>query len=110
MYPDPGKHVWNAIRMILLFTLYSNAGSTAFAQENALPENCYPRTSYAIMLANTLGQTKQIGGTETRGNIMELYANPETRSWTLVLVLPGGLACEIGDGTNLEIVPQLPGA
>ncbi len=69
----------------------------------ASQDSCYPRVSYAIKMADTSGQKRQISGVEMRGNLMEIYANPETGSWTLVLILPQGLACEIGHGTNLEI-------
>ena len=30
--------------------------------------------------------------------LMELYTNPETRSWTLLLVFPDGRACLLGSG------------
>jgi len=78
-------------------------GSATSAQSAANTEPCVPKVSYAIDLANSLGQVKQISGTEVRGNLMELYVNPVTGSWTLVLVLPQGLACKIGDGIDFKV-------
>ncbi len=75
-------------------------------KSNATPDACYPRISFAIKLAETLGQIKQVSGSETRGNLMELYANLNSGTWTLVLVLPRGLVCEIGNGTSFLIEPQ----
>ena len=79
--------------------------ATANAQGAQTPQNCYPRVSYAIKLANTLGEVKQVSGIELRGNLMELYVSPKTGTWTLVLVLPSGLACKIGSGSEFKIEP-----
>jgi len=72
----------------------------------ATADACYPRISFAIKLAETLGQIKQVSGFEIRGNLMELYANLNSGTWTLVLVLPPGLACEIGNGSGFKLEPQ----
>jgi hypothetical protein len=79
---------------------------TANARESATPESCFPRVSYAMMLANTLGQIKQVSGIEIRGNLMELYASPISGTWTLVLTLPRGLACKIGSGKEFNFEPH----
>jgi len=72
----------------------------------ATADACYPRISFAIKLAETFGQIKQVSGFEISGNLMELYANQNSGTWTLVLVLPSGLTCEIGNGSGFKMEPQ----
>ena len=88
---------------LLAFVGTGFIGSAASAQSSVNSEPCVRKISYAIDLANSLGQVKQVSGAEVRGNLMELYVNPETGSWTLVLVLPQGLACKIGNGTDFKV-------
>lgn len=78
-------------------------GSATSTKSAENTEPCVPKVNYAIDLANSLGQLKQVSGTEVRGNLMELFVNPVTGSWTLVLVLPQGLACKIGNGTDFKV-------
>lgn len=75
---------------------------------NSTPEQCYPKISFALKLANTLGQKIQVSGIEIRGNLMEMYVNPTSGTWTLAIILPRGLACEIGHGTDFKIEPHPP--
>lgn len=75
-------------------------------QTNTNARECYPHVSYAITLANTLGQVKHVNGLDIRGDHqMEIYVNPKTLTWTLVLIIPSGLACKIGNGTEILIEP-----
>jgi hypothetical protein len=75
-------------------------------QTGSNSRECYPHISYAITLANTLGQVKHANGIDIRGDHqMEIYVNPKTLTWTLVLIVPSGLACKIGNGTEILIKP-----
>jgi hypothetical protein len=38
----------------------------------------------------------------SNGNIAEIWVNPNTGTWTLVVVTPNGIACIAGHGTNWE--------
>ena len=90
--------------VLVIVSLYVVGNANAQAPETS--QSCYPRVSYAIMLANTLGQIKQVSGIELRGNLMELYVSPKSGTWTLVLIVPPGLACKIGSGTKFNIESQ----
>jgi len=107
------------VRQILLLTLFFGpaaiASNSGYApglthkvanQQRQAPDACVPRIGYAKMLVNTLGQKKQVSGSAIQENLLELFANPETGTWTLILVTPNGMACEIGNGTDFKIEPQ----
>lgn len=104
------KHVVKLIQFFLSAMFLCCLAVEAAAQEGAATESCFPRISYTIMLADTLGQTKLASGVEIRGNLMEIYVNPKSGTWTLVLILPRGLACEIGNGIEFWIEPHSNGA
>lgn len=109
------KTIYKMLILSLYFSPAAIAGTSGYApdlvhkvanQQRPAPEACFPRISFTKMLANTLGQKKQVSGSAIQGMLMELFANPETGTWTFILVTPNGMACEIGAGTGFKIEPK----
>lgn len=42
------------------------------------------------------------------GNIVVTFANPETSTWTMIIVRPDGIACGLAHGTNIEFHKPRP--
>lgn len=71
----------------------------AVAQE----PNCAPRTVIAASLTQKYGEVQQFAGIAGDGMLIEAWANPETRTWTLLRVSPNGTACFVGEGDNWTV-------
>ena len=86
-----------------LFAL--SLGLAAFAllpgMARAAPQ-CAPRDSVAASLATQFGETRRIIGLAQDNTVMEVYAAPETGTWTLTVTLPNGITCLVAAGNNFE--------
>ena len=77
---------------------------TAWAVK-AQPQNCAPIDAVNERLADQYGETLQTLATAQSGQtIVSQYANPETGTWTLLLVSPEGVACLVASGENWQLV------
>jgi hypothetical protein len=85
------------------------AGS-AFGQEQPSP-NCGPRMAIAYKLANEYLESPLIFGTPGEAPqpdaITEIWGNPETGTWTIVVSKPDGSACVVSGGHNLALIPYV---
>ncbi len=86
-----------------LFAL--SLGLAAFALlpgiARAAPQ-CAPRDMVAANLATQFGETRRIIGLAQDNTVMELYAAPETGTWTLTATLPNGTTCLVAAGSSFE--------
>lgn len=48
------------------------------------------------------GEAITITGLAEGGNVIAMFANPDTGTWTMIVVHPTGLACYLAHGTNAE--------
>lgn len=62
--------------------------AAACAQHGTMTEN----------LDDRYGETKQAAGLAGQ-QVMEVYSNPETGTWTVLMVNASGLACMVAAGT-----------
>jgi hypothetical protein len=73
---------------------------------------CAPRDAIAGVLAAQYGESVQaamIGGRPGTGvGFVEMFANLESGSWSLVFTPPGGLTCLIAAGSDYRAIPQTP--
>ena len=46
------------------------------------------------------GEISQLLGVDSRGSLLVAYVNPTTLTWTLVAVMPDGVACMITSGED----------
>jgi hypothetical protein len=60
-----------------------------------------------INLAERYGETRQgMGLVSPSNNVMEIWANLETGSWTLTATSPGGPTCLVASGDGYQIVTE----
>ena len=77
-------------------------GITASGAAAQTASNCAPRPLVVERLQDRYGETRQSMGLGSRGMVMELYASPETGTWTITVTRPDGLTCLIGAGEAFE--------
>ena len=69
-----------------------------------------PFATLSKVLAQRYRESPQRMGVTRQGAMMLEFASDEGRTWTVVLVQPGGkVACVLAAGTSLEDVGELPG-
>jgi len=63
---------------------------------------CGPRDAIVGSLAQRHGERVVATGLAATGVFVEVLASPEGKTWTVLAVLPGGLACIKAVGTDWE--------
>jgi hypothetical protein len=76
----------------------------AFADEQP---KCGPRESQTAFLTEKFGES-QIGRGLAMEGLVEMWANPETGTWTVTVTAPDGTMCGVAAGLMFEAVPLPP--
>lgn len=74
----------------------------------AVASNCLPRPVMVEGLASKYGEYVTSRGLGGDGMMIEMYASPETGTWSVVVTSASGLACLVASGTAFEAVSAIP--
>lgn len=74
------------------------AGTPAAAQTR----QCAERERVVERLAGTYGESRQSIGLAANNQVMEVFANLESGSWTVTVTLPSGMTCLVASGMAFE--------
>jgi hypothetical protein len=88
---------------IFVFVL---AAQTAWA---SLFPNCDTLANVRALLEGKYGEEIVAQGISTKGRLVMWYGNRETESWSVVTVIPNGLACLNANGADLTVFEVLVG-
>ena len=70
---------------------------------------CYPHAVLQAGLAAKYGETRHGMGLSSPTQIMELWANDKTGTWSITVSDPAGITCMIGQGQGYEaLAEQIP--
>jgi hypothetical protein len=83
---------------------FSLAGHGAVAQ--TMPPQCAPREAVLATLGTNYGEGRLAVGIAGQSNMMELFSNSQTGTWTLLATSPDGQTCLIASGSHFETVRQ----
>jgi hypothetical protein len=86
---------------ILAITL---ALGTAVAPASAHAAACAPKSLLEEALGNQFGEAAFAMGIAV-GNVVKFFSNPESGSWTILVVRPDGIAGVVAQGEDLEVEP-----
>lgn len=78
------------------------AAGLAFATPSHSQQNCAPRDVILDHLAELFGEVRQSIGIAPEGRVVEVFASPETRTWTITITSPSGTTCLIASGQSFE--------
>ena len=85
--------------IILVFLLWPS--SVQAEQSNII---CESRSTALKNIQGTYGEALVAYGLDVGGNLIELYRNPKTQSWTILVSFTKGMSCLVGAGTKLEML------
>ncbi len=86
---------------ILAFAL---AGAAGAAQ--AQTGNCAEHEEMVRHLAEGWGESRQSIALDASNAVIELFASPETGTWTMTVTRPGGPTCMIASGHAFEMLAE----
>lgn len=80
--------------------ILSSCASVAMAQSN----NCGPRDVVVAHLGTKYQEVVQVSGIASATSFMEVYANKETETWTVVVTnISTGISCLVIAGDNFYV-------
>ena len=94
--------ILNATLGALTATILFLFATTGHAQTQAAAPTCGARAKVVERLASQFGETRRGIGLGTRNRVVEIFASPETGSWTITVTLPEGRTCLIATGQDWE--------
>jgi hypothetical protein len=86
--------------MLLRSTLLALAVTAGAAQ--AQTQNCSDHADMVRHLAEGWGESRQSIALDAGNSVVELFASPETGTWTLTVTAAGGPTCMIASGHSWE--------
>lgn len=75
---------------------------TASATQAQTARNCAPRASVVERLASKYGESRQSMGLGANNSVVEVFASPESGSWTITVTNPTGVTCLVASGQHFE--------
>lgn len=76
--------------------------TAAFLPISAHAASCAPKALIEEALGTQFGEAAFAMGLAV-GNIVKFFSNPQSGSWTVVVVRPDGIACVVAQGENFEV-------
>lgn len=70
---------------------------------------CGSREAVKDRLTNYFSETRVGFGMGSGGNVVEIWANLDTGSWTVTITTPNGMTCLIRSGQSFELLDPLNG-
>ncbi len=90
------------LRLALCFLLI---GSPAIAQTQ-----CGGYADAVAFLMERYGESLTVQGIDGTGRVIAMFSNPDTGTWTALIVTPDGNACLVADGGDFEYHKPKPNA
>lgn len=107
---DKSKATWAKPPLGLKVVPIAGALMLVASLVNAQQNNCGPTDEVYAGLSARWGEARISSGMDSRGANVEIFANVETGTWTLLATLPNGMSCQIGAGGDFERFQPEPNA
>lgn len=66
--------------------------------------NCGDHDAIVERLAARYGEARQNVGLNQNDALVEIFASPETGTWTILVTMPTGMSCLVAAGQNWQVV------
>lgn len=74
----------------------------------AWAQSCAPRAALVTQLETAYGETLSARGLQSAESLIEVFASPQSGSFTVLMSRPDGVSCIISTGTHWLIEPAPP--
>ena len=89
----------------LLFGLSLGLTLAAPALANTT-RTCATRETIVKTLADKYGESRQSVGLGANNGLVEVFASPDTGTWTITITMPSGLTCLVASGGAFETLAE----
>ncbi len=89
-----------------LMTFGFGAMMLAAQQVQAQPGNCADHAQVVERLAQSYGESRQSIGLGSDNSVVEVFASPDTGSWTITVTRPGGPTCLVAAGQAYQYLNE----
>lgn len=96
--PTGGPAKTTALAIATAFVILPHAAQAQSA--------CAPRDSVLERLTQSYGETRQSIGLGSNDALVEVFASPETGSWTITVTMPDGTTCLVASGQAFETLAE----
>lgn len=72
----------------------------------AFGANCAPRDTVVERLASKYGESRQSMGLGANNAVVEVFASPETGTWTITVTSVHGMTCLVASGQAFEALAE----
>lgn len=93
--------LWVLLGVVALLAIGAMLAPVRSQERNSIPVACIPTEQVRAALGN-IGEHVMARGATVANAIVELWANPRTRTFTVIVRLPGGASCMVISGDGLE--------
>lgn len=93
-------------RNLYLMSFGFGAMMLAAHDASAQTHNCADHAQIVERLAAGYGESRQSVGLAGDNAMVEVFASPQTGSWTIVVTRPGGPSCLIAAGQSFQHVAE----
>jgi len=101
-------------RLALFLTTIAFAGGAFAGPSNAqqtppagLRMPCHNATEIAKQLSSKYDEAPVAFGVQSNGNLLQVYASSDKRTWTVVSTTPTGVSCIVAAGKSWESLPLI---
>jgi len=100
----------NTQKMLLALTMALVGTLIALSPAHAAAAQCASRAKMVQQLNDRYGESAQSIGLTPSGQTLELFAHPETGTWTILLSFPNGTSCMMAAGTDYQYLNKPAGS
>lgn len=90
------------VGVVALLFAFIFLGLWSAVPARAQPQACAERQVVVERLAEGYGETRQALGLGANNAVVEIFANPETGTWTITVTMPNGMTCLVASGQAFE--------
>lgn len=74
----------------------------------AMSQECAPYDDVKTVLEENFNEFARFEGMDSQGNLLEIFSNERTGTWTAIITQPTGIACVVGVGVFGAVIPLPP--
>lgn len=93
--------LWVLLGVIALLVIGAMLAPVRAQERNSIPVACVSTEQVRASLGN-VGERIMARGATVNNAVVELWANPRTRTFTVIVRLPDGASCMVISGDGLE--------
>ncbi len=97
-------------KMLLALAIAITGTLLALTPAHAAAAQCTSRANMVQQLNERYGESSQSIGLTPSGETLELFADPETGTWTILLSFADGTSCMMAAGTDYQYLNNPAGS